>query len=104
MQGPISITVGQKTTLTVLGFDQFGAPFTGPIPTPAWSVDNTTLDSSTPQPDGSDVLASLAGGAANVTASLTSAEGKALTDTEVVTNLAQAPVLSSIKIDHTQPV
>jgi hypothetical protein len=103
MLGAITITVGQKTTLTVLGFDQFGAPFTGPIPTPTWTVSDATQDSSTPQVDGSDVLASLAAGTASVTASVTTAAGLVLTDTETITNLAVVPVLSSIKIDHTVP-
>jgi hypothetical protein len=94
--GPVTLTVGQKTTATVLGFDQNGAPiaidFTAnPV---TWTLDNTTLDSSTPQPDQSDVVASLAAGTANLSAACAG-----FTDTEQVINVAQAPVLSSIKIN-----
>lgn len=100
MQGPVTLTIGQKTTATVLGFDQNGAAI--PIDfasTPVvWSLDNATLDSSTPQPDGSDVVASLAAGVANLTATVGS-----FSDTETVTNVAQAPVLASIKIDFSTP-
>jgi len=104
MQGPILITVGQKVLLSVLGFDQFGAPFTGPIPAPFWTVSDPSQDSSSPQPDGTSVIASLSAGTTSVTASLTTANGIALADTEAITNLAEPPVLSSIKIDHTSPV
>ena len=99
-QGPVTLTVGQKVTATVLGFDQNGAPF--PIDFTAnpvsWTIDNSTLDSSTPQPDSSDVVESLAAGVANLTATCAG-----FTDSETVTNVAQAPVLSSIKIDFGQP-
>ena len=104
MQGPILITVGQKVLLSVLGFDQFGAAFTGPIPTPFWTVSDPSQDSSSPQPDGTSVIASLSPGTTSVTASLTTANGIVLADTEAITNLAEPPVLSSIKIDHTSPV
>lgn len=100
MQGPVTLTVGQKTTATVLGFDQNGAPF--PIDFTAnpvtWTIDNTTFDSSTPQPDQSDVIASLAAGVANLSASCAG-----FSDSEVVTNVAVAPKLSSIKIDFSTP-
>ena len=100
MQGPVTLTVGQKTTATVLGFDQNGAPFAidfnaNPV---TWAIDNSTLDSSTPQPDSSDVIASLAAGVANLSATCAG-----LSDSEVVTNVAQAPTLSSIKIDFSTP-
>lgn len=98
--GPVTLTVGQKTTATVQGFDQNGAPFAidftaNPV---TWSIDNTTADSSTPQPDSSDVVASLAAGVANLTAVCAG-----FNDTEVVTNVAQAPTLSSIKINFSTP-
>lgn len=94
--GPVTLTVGQKTTATVLGFDQNGAPITidftkDPV---TWTLDNSTLDSSTPQPDASDVIASLAAGTANLTASCAG-----FTDTEQIINVVQTPVLSSIKIN-----
>ena len=100
MPGPVTLTVGQKTTASVAGFDQNGAPFAidftaNPV---TWTLDNTTLDSSTPQPDQTDVIASLAAGTANLNAACAG-----FTDTEQVINVAQAPVLSSIKIDFSPP-
>lgn len=101
MPGPVTLNVGQKTTATVQGFDQNGAPFAidftaHPV---TWTIDNSSLDSSTPQPDQSDVIASLAVGVANLTAACAG-----LTDTETITNVAAAPVLSSIKINFSTPV
>ena len=101
--GPVTLTVGQKTKATVVGFDQFGAPFTGPIPTPTFSLDNTTLDSGTADGVGGFDITSLAAGVANLTASLTTAEGVALSDTETITNTAVVSVLSSIKVDFSTP-
>ncbi len=103
MPGPITLTTaGQTTTASVVGFDQFGQPFTGPIPTPTFSSDDTagaivTLDPST------GLVTAVANGVANITASLTSAEGLNLTDTETVTvaipvTPPPTPVLSSIKV------
>lgn len=103
MLGPVTLTVGQKTKATVVGFDQFGAPFTGPIPTPTFALDNTTLDSGTDDGAGGFDVTSLAAGVANLTASLTTAEGTALSDTETITNVAIVPVLSSIKVDFSTP-
>ena len=98
-QGPATLTIGDKKKATVLGFDQNGAAWTGAIPPVTYSIDNAALDSSTPDATNGDDLVSLAVGVANLTASLTTAEGKALSDTEQITNVAAAPVLSSIKID-----
>jgi hypothetical protein len=104
-EGPVTLTVGQKTVASVDGFDQNGAPFTGVIPTPSWSIDNSTFDSiaaDTANPSNEDV-ASVAVGVANLSVSVTSAEGKVLTDTESVTNVAAASVLSSVKINFSTP-
>lgn len=101
--GPITlVAVGQQVTASVLGFDQFGQPFTGPIPTPTFSSDDTsgaivTFDPST------GLVTDVANGVANITASLTTAEGLVLTDTEAVTVAnpiapPPTPVLSSIKV------
>jgi len=101
--GPITLTtVGQTATAVVLGFDQFGEPFTGTIPTPTFSVDDTdglvaTFDPATGQ------VTAVANGVINVTATLTTAEGVTLTDTEAVTVAIPVvppptPVLSSIKV------
>jgi len=97
--GPITLTTaGQTVTASVVGFDQFGNPWTGPIPTPTFSNDNesaATLDAA------SGLVTAVANGVANITASLTTAEGLALTDTEAVTVAIAAPpepVLTTIKV------
>ena len=104
--GPVTLTTaGQTVTASVLGFDQFGAPWTGAIPPVTFSIDTSTVATSTPNADGeTDVVEAVANGVANLTAKLTTVEGLALTDTETVTvNIATpppppTPVLSSIKV------
>jgi hypothetical protein len=103
MQGPVTLTVGQKTKATVVGFDQNGAVFTGTIPPVTYTLDNPAFDSSTPDGSNGDDIVSLAAGVANLTAALTTAEGVALTDTETITNTAVVQKLSSIKIDFSTP-
>src|SRR6266403_2089471 len=93
--GPAVITVGQTTPASVLGFDQNGAAiaidFTAnPV---SWSIDNSTIASSTPNPDSTDTVVGVSAGVANLTASCAG-----FTDTETVTVTAVVPVLSSIKI------
>jgi len=93
--GPAVITVGQTTTASVIGFDQNGAPiaidFTAnPV---SWSIDNSAIASSTPNPDSTDTVVGVSAGVANLTASCAG-----FTDTETVTVTAVVPVLSSIKI------
>lgn len=102
--GPVTLTsVGQTVMASVVGFDQFGAPFTGSIPTPTFTSSDTaqaivTFDPST------GLVTDVANGVANITATLTTAEGLSLTDTEAVTVANTAapppptPVLSSIKV------
>lgn len=98
--GPVTLTsAGQTVTASVLGFDQNGNPFTGTIPTPVFSSSDTggaviTFDPST------GIVTAVANGTAGITASVTSAEGLALTDTETVTVAIPvvAPVLTSIKV------
>jgi uncharacterized protein YjdB len=103
MPGPITLTTaGQTTTASVVGFDQFGNPFTGTIPTPTFSSDDTagaivTFDPAT------GLTTAVANGVANITATLTTAEGTSLTDTEAVTVAIPVvppptPILSSIKV------
>lgn len=102
MLGPVTLTVGDQKVGTLQGFDQNGAPFAidpATVQSITWAVDNTTLDSSTPQPDNSTVIVSLAAGVANLTGTLTTTDGKTFSDTETITNVAQTPVLSSVKID-----
>ena len=104
--GPVTLTTaGQTVTASILGFDQFGNPWTGPIPPVSYSIDNPAIATSTPNADGeTDAVAAVANGTANLTASLTTAEGLALTDTEqVIVNIPApppppTPVLTSISI------
>lgn len=92
--GPATLTVGDKKTATVLGFDQNGAPFPidftqNPI---TWADDNEPVvqDAPTASQDG---LTAVSPGVANLTATC-----GGFTDTEAITVVAQAPKLSSIKI------
>jgi hypothetical protein len=98
--GPVTLTaVGQTVTASVLGFDQFGNPFTGTIPTPTFSASDTTGAIATFDP-ATGLVTAVANGVDNITASLTTAEGLALSDTEAVTVAIPvvAPVLTTIKV------
>lgn len=110
ISGPVTLTTfGQVVVAQVVGFDQNGNPWTGPIPTPSWSIDNTSIASiaaDATNPANEDVTA-VANGTANLTASLTTAEGLALSDVEqVIVNIPiqppPPPVLSSIKVQFNQ--
>lgn len=100
---PVTLTTaGQQVTASVLGFDQFGNPFTGTMPTATLSSDDTAQAIVTFDPT-TGLTTAVANGVANITASLTTAEGLALTDTEAVTVAIPVvppptPVLSSIKV------
>lgn len=101
--GPVTLTsVGQTVTASVVGFDQFGQPFTGTIPTPTFASDDTAGAIATFDPS-TGLLTAVASGVANITATLTTAEGLSLTDTEAVTVAIPvvpppAPVLTTIKV------
>lgn len=98
--GPVTLTaVGQTVTASVLGFDQFGNPFTGTIPTPTFSASDTTGAIATFDP-ATGLVTAVANGVDSITASLTTAEGLALSDTEAVTVAIPvvAPVLTTIKV------
>ena len=101
--GPVTLTsAGQQVTASVVGFDQFGQPFTGAIPTPSFSIDDASgtvvkFDPTT------GLTTAVANGVVNITAKVTSAEGLELSDTEAVTvaipvTPPPTPVLSSIKV------
>lgn len=94
--GPATLSVGDKKTATVLGFDQNGAAFTGSIPDVTWADDNEPVVQDAPTTT-SDGLTAVAAGVANLTATVQGPNGP-LSDTESITVLAAAPVLSSIKI------
>ena len=101
--GPVTLTsVGQTVTASVIGYDQLGNVFTGTIPTPVFTSDDTAQAIVTFDPT-TGLTTAVANGIANITASLTTAEGLALTDTESVTvaipvTPPPTPVLSSIKV------
>lgn len=101
--GPVTLTsAGQTVTASVLGFDQFGNPWTGKLPHFDLTSDDAsgavvTLDPAT------GLVTAVANGVANITATLTTAEGASLADTEAVTVAIPivpppVPVLSSIKV------
>jgi hypothetical protein len=101
--GPVTLTtLGQQVTASVLGFDQFGNPYTGVMPTATLSSDDTASAIVTFDPT-TGLTTAVANGVANITATLTTDEGVALTDTEAVTVAIPVvppptPVLSSIKV------
>jgi len=100
---PITLTVGSSVVATVVGFDQNGQPFTGAIPTPTWSIDNSSFDSitaDTVNPADEDIT-SLAVGVGNLTATVQGVAGP-LTDTEAITNVIPQ-VLTSIQIQFKAP-
>lgn len=94
--GPATLNVGDKRTLSVQGFDQNGAPiaidFTAnPV---TWSDDNqAAVAEDAPGSTTSDAVTAAGAGVSNFTATCAG-----FTDTEALTVLAAAPVLSSIKI------
>jgi hypothetical protein len=101
--GPITLTsVGQTVTASVIGYDQFGNVFTGELPSYTLSASDTSGSVATFDPATGQVTA-VANGTESITATLTTAEGASLTDTEVVTvaipvEPPPTPVLSSIKV------
>lgn len=101
--GPVALNVGDAVTGSVAVFDQNGNPMPAGFVVPAvsYSMDNPAIASSTPNSDGqTDAVVALSAGVANLTASLTTAEGLTLTDTETVTvtSVVVVPVASSIKV------
>jgi hypothetical protein len=104
-EGPITLQVGQSTVATLDGFDQNGNPYTGTIPTPVWTIDQPNFDSIAVSATNAsaETVTSLAVGVANLTATVTLSGGLNLSDTEAVTNIAVAPILSSIKINFAAP-
>ena len=101
--GPVTLTaVGQQVTASVLGYDQFGQPFTGTMPTATLSSDDTAQAIVTFDPT-TGLTTAVANGVANISATLTTAEGPSLSDTEDVIVAIPivpppTPVLSSIKV------
>lgn len=108
-EGPVVLSSGQSTVATVDYFDATGAPMPSTfVPPPVtFSIDNAAVASSTPGTDlQSSVIAYVSAGAANLTASVTSAEGLALSDTETVTCspiVLPPPVLTSVRLNFGTP-
>lgn len=93
--GPATLIVGDKKTVSVLGFDQNGAPFAidftaNPV---AYTDDNQAVVADTAGSTVTDSITAVAPGVANLGATCAG-----FSDTEAVTVVAAAPVLSSIKI------
>ena len=101
--GPVTLTTaGQQVTASVLGFDQFGQPFTGAMPAATLTSDDSAQAIVQFDPT-TGLTTAVANGVANITADLITAEGLALKDTEAVTVAIPVvppptPVLSSIKV------
>jgi len=101
--GPVTLTTaGQQVTASVVGFDQFGQPFTGEMPPATLSSDDSSESIVTFDP-ATGLTTAVANGVANITANVVTAEGLSLTDTESVTVSIEVvppptPVLSSIKV------
>ena len=95
--GPITLVAAGETDQTVIvALDQFGQPFTGPIPTATYVSDNdaaATVDSN-------GLVSAVANGNANVSASLTTAEGAPLSASlaYIVDIPAPVPVLTSFTL------
>lgn len=103
----VTLAVGQMTIATIVGFDQTGAPFTGTIPAPIWSIDNPQFNSIAADPTNpkNEDVTSLAVGVANLTAGVAGPNGTTLTATGVVTNVLAAtqPVLTSVGVQFSAP-
>lgn len=102
----VTMVVGQGVKATVTGFDQFGAAF-APLPTPVFAMDsaNATFVADASDPATADVT-SVAAGTANLSATLTTAEGLVLSTSGAITNVTApppAPVLTSIQISFGTP-
>lgn len=105
--GPVTLTtVGQTVTTSVVGFDQFGNPFTGDIPIPTFSASDTAGSIATFDPS-TGLVTAVANGVDNITATVDSTDSSGnpitLSDTETVTVAIPVvtpptPVLSSIKV------
>lgn len=97
--GPLTLNVGQTATAVVVGFDQLGNPWTGAIPAATFSIDNAGIAS---VDSASGLVTGVGDGTANLTGSLTTAEGLALSDVEQVIVVTPPPptlVLSAIKVE-----
>jgi len=105
--GPVTLTAaGKQVKASIIGFDQFGNPFTGAIPAPSFTSSDTAGAIATFDPS-TDLVTAVANGVANITASVSTVDANGntvtLTDTEAVTvaipvTPPPTPILSSIKV------
>ncbi len=97
--GPITLnSAGQTAATVVVGLDQFGQPFNGPIPQGTYTDDNPAAATT----DANGVVTAVATGNDNATVSLTTAEGLALTASiQVIVDIPVAvPVLTTISLQQ----
>ena len=110
--GPIVLTsAGAKAVASVIGYDQYGNVFTGPIPTPVFTASDTAGKIATFDPTTGDITA-VANGVDTITASVQTVDAAGnpvtLTDSETVTvNIPVAPpppppYLASVKVAFSQ--
>jgi hypothetical protein len=102
----ITLAIGQVTIASVVGFDQFGNPWTGPIPTPTWSIDQPSVVAIVPDTTVSadEDCTALTTGTANLTAGVALLGGGTLTATAQITVASSTtPVLTSIAIELSTP-
>ncbi len=97
---PITLALGQSTQASIVGYDQDGNVFNGPLPTPSWSVDQKTLVDLSG--GNSPTVTSLDKGTATLLVTVETPGGQ-LSDGQQVTNVTPNPVLSAIKIQFTPP-
>lgn len=93
---PLALQVGDKKTLTVQGFDQFGQPFAIDFnATPASFTDDAeaVVSDSPAGNTGADAISAIAAGTANIGVTVAG-----FTDSTSITVSQPAPVLSSIKL------
>lgn len=101
--GPAILTAaGQQVTASVAAFDQNGQPFLGTVPAATFTSDDTAQAIVQFDPT-TGLTTAVSNGVANISATLTTAEGLSLSDTETVTvaiPVTPPPpqVLSSIKV------
>lgn len=100
--GPVVLTqAGQQVVAEIVGYDQFGNVFS---PTPDWSFENDNEAAATLD-DQTGIVTAVANGVANITGTVTTAEGVELSDTESVTVQIEeaSPVLTTIKVVFVPP-
>ena len=108
-EAPITLRAGQSTIASIDYFDQNGQPMPASFVPPdvTFVIDNPAVASSTPNADKqTDTVTYVSAGTAKLSASVVSAEGVDVSDTQTVTCapvVVPPPVLTSIKINFSDP-